>query len=340
MKQPKSPILALALKGFFLDYLPQQRALSPLTLQSYRDSLKLLLQFAAGQKGDPSQLAVEDLSVEKVTAFLQSLEILRKNRVSTRNVRLSAVHSFFRYLGGQHPEHLQQAQRILSIPFKRTGSREIQHLDFEEIQAVLKAVEPGDGDGNGYRDLALLGLMFNTGARVSEIVGLQTADLRLAVPCSVLFRGKGRKERTCPIWPQTAGLLQKLLERQNSVPSPTAPVFLNARGVRLTRFGIRLILNKYVAKAASQQPSLKRKRLHPHSIRHSTALHLLRSGVDLSTIAHWLGHVSVNTTNKYISLDLDAKREALAKAKPLLKGDHHSGKWRRDPDLMAWLTAL
>jgi site-specific recombinase XerD len=278
--------------------------------------------------------------VEKITAFLQSLETSRKNRVSTRNVRLSAIHSFFRYLGGQHPEHLEQAQRILSVPFKRTGSREIQHLDFEEIQAVLKAVEADDGQGNGCRDLALLGLMFNTGARVSEIVGLQTADLHLSAPCSILFRGKGNKERTCPIWPETAGLLEKLLERQDSVPGPTAPVFLNDRGGRLTRFGVRLILNKYVEKAASQRPSLERKRLHPHSIRHSTALHLLRSGVDLSTIAHWLGHVSVNTTNKYLCLDLEAKREALAKAKPLLKPGHRSTKWRRDPDLMAWLTAL
>jgi site-specific recombinase XerD len=171
-------------------------------------------------------------------------------------------------------------------------------------------------------------------------VGLQIADLRLSAPFSILFRGKGSKERTCPIWPETAGLLQKLLERQESVPSPTAPVFLNDRGTRLTRFGIRLILNKYVAKAAAQQPSLKRKRLHPHSIRHSTALLLLRSGVDLSTIAHWLGHVSVNTTNKHLCLDLEAKREALAKAKPLLKGGRRSGKWRRDPDLIAWLTAL
>ena len=340
MNAPQSATLALALKGFFLDYLPRQRALSPLTLQSYRDSLKLLLQFAAGQQGDPSQLAVQDLSVEKITAFLQSLETSRKNLVSTRNVRLSAIHSFFRYLGGQHPEHLEQAQRILSIPFKRTGSREIQHLDFEEIQAVLKAVEAENGQGNGCRDLALLGLMFNTGARVSEIVGLQTADLRLSAPSSILLRGKGHKERTCPIWPETAGLLQKLLERQDSAPSPTAPVFLNERGGRLTRFGVRLILNKYVEKAASQRPSLKRKRLHPHSIRHSTALLLLRSGVDLSTIAHWLGHVSVNTTNKYLCLDLEAKREALAKAKPLLKPGHRSAKWRRDRNLIAWLTAL
>ena len=131
MNSSKASTLALALKGFFLDYLPRQRALSPHTLQSYRDSLKLLLQFTAGEKGDPSQLALEELSVEKVTAFLQSLENGRHNRVSTRNVRLSAIHSFFRYVAGQHPEHLEQAQRILSIPFKRTGSREIAHLDFE-----------------------------------------------------------------------------------------------------------------------------------------------------------------------------------------------------------------
>lgn len=338
MSSSKVSVLAPALKGFFLDYLPRQRALSPHTLQSYRDSLKLLLQFAAGEKGDASQLTLEQLKVEKVTAFLQSLETGRHNRVSTRNVRLSAIHSFFRYVASQHPEHLEQAQRILSIPFKRTGSREIAHLDFEEIEAVIKAVDARVG--NGCRDLALLSLMFNTGARVSEIVGLQTDDLRLTAPCSVLLRGKGSKERTCPIWSETAGLLQRLLQRNGVSPSQSMPVFLNDRGVRLTRFGARLILNKYVEKAALRRPSLKRKRLHPHSMRHSTALHLLRSGVDLSTIANWLGHTSVNTTNKYIPIDLEAKREALAKAKPLLKGNHHSGKWRQDPDLIAWLQAL
>ena len=247
MTSSKSSVLALVLKNFFTDYVPRQRALSPLTLQSYRDSLKLLLQFAAGKKADPSQLEVEKLSVEKVTAFLQSLESGRHNRVSTRNVRLSAIHSFFRYLGGQYPEHLEQAQRILSIPFKRTGTRQIEHLDFDEIQAVLKAVDIDVGDGR--RDLALLSLMFNTGARVSEIVGLQTADLRLTAPCSVLLRGKGSKERTCPIWTETASLLQKLIEQNDMPPSQSSPLFLNDRGTRLTRFGIRLILNKYVVKA-------------------------------------------------------------------------------------------
>lgn len=195
-------------------------------------------------------------------------------------------------------------------------------------------------DNNGCRDLALLSLMFNTGARVSEIVGLQTSDLRLTAPCSVLLRGKGRKERICPLWPETAGLLQRLLEQRESPPIPSAPVFLNHRGGRLTRFGIRLILNKHVAEAAKRHASLQRKRLHPHAVRHSTAVHLLRSGVDLSTIAHWLGHVSVNTTNKYLSIDLEAKREAMAKAKPLLKGSHPSAKWQKDANLIAWLEAL
>ena len=216
MKPPKTLTLALALQGFFTDYLPRQRALSPQTLQSYRDSLKLLLQFVAGKSGDPSRLTVEQLDVAQVTAFLESLETARRNRVSTRNVRLSAIHSFFRYLGGQCPEHLEQAQRILSVPFKRTGTRQIEHFDADEIQAVLKAVK-GD-QANGGRDLALLGLMFNTGARVSEMVGLQTTDLQLTAPYSVVLRGKGQKERTCPLWPETANLLQRLIERRGVPP--------------------------------------------------------------------------------------------------------------------------
>jgi len=338
MKPPKTPALALALQGFFTDYLPRQRALSSQTLASYRDSLKLLLLFTAGTGGDPSRLTVEQLDVPRVTAFLESLENRRHNRVSTRNVRLSAIHSFFRYVGSQCPEHLAQAQRILSVPFKRTGTRQIEHFEADEIQAVLQAVK-GD-QVNGGRDLALLGLMFNTGARVSEVVGLQTTHLRLTAPCSVVLRGKGQKERTCPLWPQTADLLQRLLERRGVPPTQSVPLFLNDRGARLTRFGVRLILKKYVQIAAQRHPSLKHKRLHPHSVRHSTAILLLRSGVDLSTIAHWLGHAHLNTLNKYLCIELDAKREALAKAKPLLKGGRHLAKWREDRGLIAWLEAL
>ena len=333
-----SATLGRALHGFFTDYLPRQRALSPHTLHSYRDSLKLLLRFVAGKRGDPAQLTVEQLTVERTLAFLQHLEASRRNRASTRNVRLSAIHSFFRYLGSQQPEHLEHAQRILSVPFKRTGTREIQHLDFAEIQAVLGVIDRTRRDGR--RDFALLNLMFNTGARVSEIVALQACDLRLTSPPSLLLRGKGRKERVCPLWPATAQLLRGLLEERGVPPTQPVAVFLNHRGAPLTRFGVRLILQKHVRKAAQRQPSLKAKRLHPHSLRHSTAIHLLRSGIDLSTIAHWLGHVSVSTTNKYLALDLEAKREALAKMKPLIKGGRRSQKWRQDRNLIAWLEAL
>ena len=338
MTRPKPATLASMLHSFFVDYLPRQRALSPHTLCSYRDSIKLLLQFFVESNGDITKLTVEQLTVAHVTAFLQHLETARHNCTGTRNVRLSAIHSFFRYLGGECPELLAQAQRILSVPFKRTSTREIQHLDLDEILAVLGAVDPRTSSSR--RDLALLSLMFNTGARVSEIVALQTDDLQMASAPSIVLHGKGRKERICPLWPETVHLLEKMLEERGVKPSESAALFLNHRGLDLTRFGVRLIFRKYVRKAAKSNPTLKKKCLHPHSARHSTAVQLLRSGVDLSTIAHWLGHASVNTTNKYLSVDLEAKREAITKAKPQIIGGLHSAKWRRDTDLIAWLETL
>ena len=338
MKASNSSVLAQTLHGFFTDYLPQQRSMSPHTLHSYRDSLKLLLKFSCSKANDPSTLTVENLTPERVLAFLQHLEMGRKNKACTRNVRLSAIHSFFRYLGAEHPEHLQQAQRVLSVPFKRTTRREIQHLEFAEIQALLDAINRSTHDGR--RDFVLLSLLFNTGARVSEIVGLKASDLRLTVPASVLLRGKGRKERVCPLWPETAHLLHDHLEELGVHPDKPETIFRNHQGSSLTRFGVRLILRRHVQKAAQHLPALKKKRLHPHSLRHSTAIHLLRAGVDLSTIAHWLGHASVNTTNQYLALDLEAKREALAKAKPLMPQRRKSAAWRNDPNVIAWLEAL
>ena len=337
MKDSKNT-LGDALHRFFTDYLPKQRAFSPHTLQSYRDSLKFLLQFIAAKQAGPYQLVVEHLTVDQITAFLQNLEERRKNEVSTRNVRLSAIHSFFRFLGAYHPDHLAQAQRILNLPFKRTETREIEHLDFAEIKAVLQGIDQSTNGGR--RDFTLLSLMFNTGARVSEIVGIQACDLRLSPPPSVLLRGKGRKERMCPLWPETARLLQEHLEAQEICPHEARSVFLNQRGGRLSRFGIRWILNKHIQRAGTDSPTLNGKRLHPHSMRHSTAIHLLRAGVDLSTIANWLGHTSVNTTNKYLSLDLDAKREALAKVEPLLPQKQRTRGWRDEKDLIKWLESL
>lgn len=336
MKRSDS-LLATALHGFLTDYLPRQRAMSPHTLHSYRDSLKLLLQFVAGKKRDPSQLNMQQLTYEQILAFLQHLEASRRNQVSTRNVRLSAIHSFFRYVGAQHPQFLAQAQRILNIPFKRTALREIEHLEFDEIQSILRGVDRSMRDGR--RDHLLLSFMFNTGARVSEVVGLTACDLFLDLPASVCLRGKGRKERSCPLWPETARALRSHLEECQIALHEKQCVFRNHRGQPLTRFGVRLILKKHVHSTAKRVPSLKRKRLHPHSMRHSTAVHLLRSGVDLSTIANWLGHVSVNTTGRYLSLDLETKREALNKTKPIVSNEKHPA-WRSDADLIKWLESL
>jgi site-specific recombinase XerD len=338
VKANSNTALAITLRGFFTDYLPQQRAMSPHTVLSYRDSLKLMLQFVAGEKADPSQLSIERLTVEQVTAFLQHLEKDRHNSVRTRNVRLSAIHSFFRYLGGEHPEHLAQTQRLLSVPFKRIATREIQHLEFDEMQSMLDAIDQTTGEGR--RDFVLLSFLFNTGARVSEAVGLQACDLRLAPPASVLLKGKGSKERVCPLWPETARALREYLEAQEIGIRETRTVFHNHRGYPLTRFGVRWILQKHVRQAARHVPSLKSKRLHPHSLRHGTAIHLLRSGVDLSMIAHWLGHASVNTTYKYLSLNLEAKQEALAKAKPIVGRHGKVGRWRTDRNLIKWLESL
>jgi integrase/recombinase XerD len=338
LKRQDRSSLALALRAFLTDYLPRQRALSPHTLHSYRDSLKLLLQFVAGKKADPSQLTMEHLTYEQVMAFLLHLETGRHNQVSSRNVRLSAIRSFFRFVGAHYPEHLALAQRILSAPLKRTSSREIQHLELSEIQAILRDIDRSTPAGR--RDYVLLGFMFNTGARVGEVVGLQARDLTLEAPPSVRLRGKGRKERSCPLWSETMHALRAYLEERGIASHEPRAVFLNHRGQPLTRFGVRLILQKRVRKSAQNLNSLKNKRLHPHSVRHSTAIHLLRSGVDLSTIANWLGHVSINTTNKYLTLDLETKRRALDKSAPALSGDQRRVFRCPDQDLIKWLESL
>jgi integrase/recombinase XerD len=338
VKRPQPSSLASALRTFLTDYLPRQRALSLHTLHSYRDSLKLLLQFVAGKKADPGQLMMEQLTYERVMAFLLHLETGRNNQVSTRNVRLSAIRSFFRFVGVHYPEHLALAQRILSAPLKRTALREIQHLELSEVQAILGNIDRSTLDGR--RDHVLLSFMFNTGARVGEVVALQACDLVLDPPPSVRLHGKGRKERRCPLWAETGKALRAHLRERAIAPHEPRNVFLNHRGHPLTRFGVRWILHKHVRKAASQVSSLKRKRLHPHSVRHSTAIHLLRSGVDLSTIANWLGHVSINTTNKYLTLDLEAKRQALDKSERVLSGRQRGTLSPPDHDLIEWLESL
>lgn len=331
--------LASTLRAFFGEHLPTIRGVSPHTIRSYRDSAVLLLRFLARTTGRPvAALDVPDLTVEHIVAFLHHLEQERHVTATTRNVRLAAIHAFARFLAAQEPTHLDPAQRILGIPFKRARSRPITYLEHEELAAVLDSVDRSTRAGR--RDYTLLATMFNTGARVQEILDLRASDLQLTKPYQLRLMGKGRKVRWCPLWPQTAKLVRAwCLERQLDVRSE-ALVFINQRGGPLTRFGVRFILAKHVRRTAQHVPRLKTKRLHPHSLRHSTAVHLLKSGVDLTTIAHWLGHASVNTTNRYVTVDLDLKRKALDRAAPLGPSRSSRAPWRHDTSVLEWLEAL
>jgi integrase/recombinase XerD len=339
MKAKRPNFLALTLQGFFSDHLPRQRGMSPHTIHSYRDSISLLLRFLATQGNKHvSRIDIDDIQAERVAAFLQHLEHTRRNTAATRNTRLAAIHAFFRYVSTRHPVRLEQCQRILGVPFKRTRSRVIEYLEYNEIQAVLNSVVRVTP--NGRRDYALLATMFNTGARVQEVIDIRPCDLQLVKPFFVRLIGKGRKERLCPLWGQTMQLLHALLAERGVDATARLPLFLNHRGEPLTRFGVRYILAKYCSRAQETSPTLVQKRLHPHSMRHSTAVHLLKSGVDMVTISQWLGHASVTTTNRYTAIDLETKRKAISKAAPPESSESALAPWRTDASILDWLESL
>ncbi len=329
--------LALRLRQYFTDHLPRVRGMSAHTIHSYRDSVVLFLRFLASQrKRQVHDLDLSDIEPDHVIAFLAYLEEVRKNSVTTRNVRLAAIHAFFRYVGTYHPEQLDRVQRILGIPFKRARQRVIEYLERNEIDAILSRISRSSRDGP--RDYTLLATMFNTGARVQEIVDLRARDLQLIRPFQVRLFGKGRKERFCPLWSQTARLLRDHCEQYHLDLRSDARVFLNHRGQPLTRFGVRYILTKHLNRVRADVSTLRCKRLHPHSMRHSTAVALLTSGVDLSTISQWLGHSSPNTTNRYATIDLEMKRRAIAKVKPVRCCA--SASWRQNQSVLEWLESL
>jgi integrase/recombinase XerD len=337
MKAKTPNLLGPALRDYFTDHLPRLRGLSGNTIQSYRDCLVLLLRFVAcDRKRTVADLDLTDIDPQTILAFLSYLERERKNGVTTRNVRLSAIHAFFRYVGTRHPDQLDLVQRMLGIPFKRARQRVVEYLEYEEIESVLSAIDQKTPDGR--RDYALLATMFNTAGRVQEIVDLQARDLQLTRPFQIRVCGKGRKERFCPLWRQTAKTLQAFCKERNLDLRSDAKVFLNHRGEGLTRFGVRYILAKYLGRARSRVASLAKKRLHPHSMRHSAAIALLKSGVDLSSISQWLGHASLNTTNKYATIDLEMKRKAIAQVKTIPRSSRTP--WNKNHSTLEWLESL
>lgn len=312
MSLPPKPSLSDLIESFFRRRLIAQRNSSPNTVAAYRDAMKLLLTFVSERQGKaPSDLEVEDLDRDEVLDFLDHLEQVRGNSVSTRNARLTAVRSFFHHVAMTDPLSIGIANRVINIPNKRTTKSVVNYLSQDELKVLLEA--PDRTAPLGRRDHCLILFLGRTGARVSEACDLNIADLHLEWPRQVLLRGKGKKERVVPLSIDVAQQLKALLDERGPAANSESAVFVNARGQRLSRHGVTHILKRAVATAAKTDPDLATKSISPHSLRHTTAMHLLKSGVDLTTIQSWLGHATVNTTHHYAEADLEMKQRALSR---------------------------
>jgi integrase/recombinase XerD len=322
------------LQQFFQRRLLAERGASAHTIASYRDTFELLLRYAERQTGrTASALTPADLDAPLVLAFLDHLEHERGNTPRTRNLRLTAIRSFMRYASLRDPAALPVAERVLAISPKRFDRPALDFLTRAEVEALLAA--PDQASWSGQRDAVLLALLYNSGARVSELAGLRVADLLLDRASALHLHGKGRKERVVPLWKRTASQLRGWLPRIDQ--SPDAPVFPNRAGKPMTRSGIEQRLSVAISKASQRCRSLATRRISPHTLRHTTAMHLLQSGVDITVIALWLGHEDTATTHLYIEADLAMKEAALKRLdEPSLKPVRYNA-----PDrLLAFLEAL
>jgi integrase/recombinase XerD len=326
--------LAPTLQAFFTERLVAQRHVSPHTVASYRDAWRLLLSFATQQIGkQPCTLALEDLDAPLVGAFLAHLETIRHNSVRTRNARLVAIHSFFRFAALRHPEHAALIQRVLAIPLKRTDRPLVTFLTRPEIDALLSAPERTTWIGR--RDHALLAVAIQTGLRVSELIALCGGDVVLGTGAHLRCHGKGRKERHTPLTGHTQKVLRAwTAERQGD---PADPLFPSRRGGALSRDAVELVVARHAATAKQRCPSLRTKTVTPHVLRHSCAMTLLHAGIDVTVIALWLGHESIEATNAYLHADLAIKEQALAKTTP---ANTAPGRYRPPDTLLAFLEGL
>jgi site-specific recombinase XerD len=306
--------LAPLLESFFRDRLTKQRNASPSTIASYRDALRMLILFISEHTGrKPAALLIDDFDRDLILAFLDSLEKKRKNTIQTRNARLSAIRSFFHHVAANDPASLGITQRILAIPVKRSHIEVTHHLSQNEVDALIEA--PDQMTRRGRRDRTLLLFLARTGARVSEAIGVNAADLTLdSLRAQVLLRGKGRKERIVPISHDLSNALKKFMNERGIALHEPQSLFVGLHGTRLTRFGATHIVRRAAAIASSARPELARKIISPHIFRHSLAMKLLQSGVDLLTIQAWLGHSQVATTHRYAAADVEMMRRGLHKA--------------------------
>lgn len=326
--------LATTLQAFFTDRLIRQRQVSANTVQSYRDTLRSLLVFASERHGKaPGKLTIDDLDATLIGAFLDNLEHERKNSVRTRNARLAAIRSLFRYAALRHPENAATIERVLAIPPKRFERRLVTFLTEVEIDALLAA--PDRATWTGRRDTALVGLAIQTGLRASELIGLSCADVHLGAGAHVSCNGKGRKQRITPLTSGTVAVLRSWLTERAGLPAD--PLFATRTGRALSRDALERRLAGYVDDATARCPSLTRKRVTMHVLRHSAAMRLLRAGIDTSVIALWLGHEQIETTQIYLHADLQIKERVLEKTAPITT---KPGRFRPTDKLLAFLEAL
>lgn len=324
------------IRAFFYEWLVEQRNASGHTVRSYRDTWRLFLRFVAQRaKKTVAMITLADLTANEVAAFLRHAEQERGGTIGTRNCRLAAIRSFFNFVATRDPTFIDLCVNVLNIPVKRAPLSEPCYLDPAEVAAIL--AQPSRSTLEGTRDHALFSFLYNSGARIQEALDLCPKAIRFDSPGCVRLTGKGRKERICPLWPETVLLLQNLLERQPRAPDQR--LFVNRYGEPLSPSGVRFKLAAYVKAAAETVQSLRAKHVTPHSFRHATAVHLISAGVDVTVIRSWLGHVSLDTTNHYAKANLETKRKALERVSVPVTATHPPP-WKRDASLLAWLDSL
>jgi site-specific recombinase XerD len=341
---PSSDKLSDYLHYFFTCYLPQHRDVSPHTLAGYKQTFIHLLRYWNLLSPEQPNPGLDQFQVAFLLDFLSHLEKKLGNTPSTRNTRLAAVKSFFKMVGLLQPRYQSQCRQILALPLKRTRRRKPDFLEKNEVDAVFASVNAQSQDG--YRDLCILRTLYNTGARASELCGIRIPDLDFDQK-QVLIYGKGKKERTVPLWDSTIAFMRTYLKSERRVPLPPFRdfLFINQRRARLTRSGLYHLCSQYLAEAARRAPSIERKKIHPvHAWRYTTATHLGLAGVDVTVVQEWLGHVSINTTCGYRAIPMQTKREALRKFY-LFEQTWQEAKlegvdWNLHPDLLAFLQSL
>jgi integrase/recombinase XerD len=332
--------LGAILYRYFELHLKAERGMRPATIRSYSETIRLFLTFTAAQtRRRVTRLTLADLTADRVRAFLSHLEQGRGNSIATRNQRLAALRTFFAFVASGKPEALQEAQRVAYIPTKRTPPPGTRYLERDQVDALFAGL-PATG-AYALRDHALLLFLYNTGARAQETADLRTGDLHLQEPARAVLHGKGGKHRSTPLWPRTAELLDRLLEDHPEPRDPSRLVFISRRGTPLTRFGIYKLVQRHTSNLPTSLGN-ERGSISPHVLRHTTAVHLLEAGVEVNVIRAWLGHASIDTTNRYAEINTRTKEAALEACLPPPTSGKFPRKpvWQDDRSLLAWLQNL